>query len=620
MILIENRRWLNKYHRHLVGTLKEVTKISADDVIVEESKEGLPTLKVKLDGKYQYLHSKYKPSQDAKRILRNIKDEDTTPILFWGIGLGYHIDEFVKKYPNRKFSIYEPDENVFYQFMKYSNISLYRPLNVLSIHVGLDKYEKKMDKILTQSKGKMHIIALPAYERNYTSYLTELEFILIDSMKNKRQGLQAELGFQQRWTLNSVKNFLTVIETPNFLDNEVLQNTEGKTAILVSAGPSLNYEYDNLRHIIDNDLAYVFAVGSAINSLVEERITPHAFMSYDPKEKNQIVVKKIKDKGIEDVPIVFGSSIGYETIEDYPGKKYHFFTNQDHISSYLISDNLPTVNDAPSIAVVTLQLLLKMNFKKIVFVGQNLAFSGEYRHAEGIDYEGYNAKITKEEEKEIIYIKDVDGNEIKTKEGFESMRQQLEMYIEAAIAIHDEIQFMNTTKGGARIRNTIYKPLEELIDESYFNKVPTDNLFPTENNYNITEIQQQVGETARDARKVKRTVNQSFEALKKIQKAMELRRVNQLENIFGEFDKVFSNIEENKFYQAFIKSMLRVQFDQLAETVDQIKYETDVLKKAEVIIVSFNTYLNYILEGYSFIKPHFEKMVEEIRVVNKYEN
>lgn len=71
---------------------------------------------------------------------------------------------------------------------------------------------------------------------------------------------------------------------------------EGKPAIIVAAGPSLSEEFEHLKFIKENGLAYIFSVGSAINALIEHGIYPDAACTYDPKERNQNVIRIIKDR------------------------------------------------------------------------------------------------------------------------------------------------------------------------------------------------------------------------------------------------------------------------------------------------------------------------------------
>lgn len=160
-----------------------------------------------------------------------------------------------------------------------------------------------------------------------------------------------------------MKNFGEVLNTPNIL-LEKKGEFKDKPAIIVAAGPSLNEEIENIRYIKENGLAYIFSVGSAVNTLVYHNIYPDAATTYDPGKFNQNVFTKIKEKEIKDIPMVFGSSVGYETLLNYPGKKYHMITSQDSVSNYYLrnENNKPIdmVYDAPTIAVVTLQLLYEL--------------------------------------------------------------------------------------------------------------------------------------------------------------------------------------------------------------------------------------------------------------------
>ena len=149
-------------------------------------------------------------------------------------------------------------------------------------------------------------------------------------LKNKRSGIRTDYAFQERWILNSMKNFKEVLSTPNILLEKKGQFKD-KPAILVAAGPSLNEEIENIRYIKDNGLAYIFSVGSAINTLIYHDIYPDAACTYDPTVNNQKVFEKTKERGIKEIPMIFGSSVGYETLVDYPGNKYHMITSQDTV-------------------------------------------------------------------------------------------------------------------------------------------------------------------------------------------------------------------------------------------------------------------------------------------------
>ncbi len=70
--------------------------------------------------------------------------------------------------------------------------------------------------------------------------------------------------------------------------------------------------------------------------MIYHDIYPDAATTYDPGKFNHNVFTKIKEEGIADIPMIFGSSVGYETIMNYPGNKYHMITSQDTVSAYYL--------------------------------------------------------------------------------------------------------------------------------------------------------------------------------------------------------------------------------------------------------------------------------------------
>src|SRR5690606_4805399 len=128
-----------------------------------------------------------------------------------------------------------------------------------------------------------------------------------------------------------------------------------------------------LKEIKKQGLAYIFAVGSANKALIAHGIHPDAVFTYDPQGHNASVFKELMDNGHTTIPMVYGTSVGFETVQLYPGPKFHFVTAQDTITQNFHETTLPIVNDAYSIAIVTLQILYHLQVKKVILVGQNFA-------------------------------------------------------------------------------------------------------------------------------------------------------------------------------------------------------------------------------------------------------
>lgn len=612
MLYIDNRRWLGKHFPEIAQVLKEAEeKKKTETVQVERSKEGSLTLKIKKNGRERYVHSKYNPKREVTRQLEKI-DNTMTPILFVGVGLGYHIDQIIKKYPKRKIVIYEPNVEVFLQYIKRTDLR--KNKNITAIAIGEKSYYALIQELGKSNYKKFILNVLNYYEREEPELVKDIVSVYLEVFKAKKDSISVDLAFQHRWVLNSINNFQKVYETPNILGDFKKKESaiKGKVAIIVSAGPSLNYEFENLKTIINEEKAYVLSVGSAINSLITHNIHPHGTFTYDPKSRNSRVIQIIKDKGIKNIPLIFGSSVGYETLKSYPGDMLHFITSQDTISQNFLrfsnGEELPVIEDASSVAIMALQVLLKLNFKKIILVGQNLGYTGDERHSKGIYYDNYHPNLSAKEKEKLIYTRDVTGKKIRTDLSMESMRKQMEFVIQNAPS---DVTFINTTKSGAYIEGTVYTPLDELMREDW-EKVDPALLFKSSFEYDSLFTINMFKKIDEERNKLDESIKNTFKSLQNIQRQLKIRNSKQIEQNLSLFDKRFAEIDNSLYYQSFLKPMLRVQHKELLGIVAKMRYEKDVFYKGYMIVNTFNEYLNQVYWLHKEITSYVEKMIDGI--------
>ncbi|MBP1925713.1 hypothetical protein J2Z76_001574 [Sedimentibacter acidaminivorans] len=614
-MLADNIIFLKRNHPELYTELKKIEENKAQsNITIENTKNNQKTVKIEKDNGCIYLHSKYNPFREAESIINKLEEENVdkdTHVIFYGIGLGYHLDVFIKRYPNTSFSIYEPSIEIFRYFLEEYNIqsSLLRNLEILKCEYKQEILDDFFKVLLKKTDKKIVIMELPIYanvfEEQYSAFLNKYKELI----KNKRRSMLANFAYQKRWIINSMKNLRDVLSTPNII-MEKSGEFKGKTAILVAAGPSLNEEIENLRTIKDKGLAYIFSVGSAVNTLIYNNINPDAACTYDPSVINQKVFKSIKEKGIKDIPLIFGSSVGYETLENYLGNKYHIITSQDSIAGYYLKsesdESISIVYDAPSIAVVTMQLLCTLGFSNVLLVGQNLGFRGKERYSEGISY---SRDLTDEEIKKGIWVKDVYGNEILTNDGFNSMRLQMESYIE----LFSNVNVVNTTKGGANIKGTEFIELKEIMEKSLNEKMVEGNsLDINKTSYDKKHLESQsklMDKAYNDALKINKEYK---EILSKIEKAINNRRYTNVENLYLNLDKELRKIEHNYFYKTFILPMNRVQYEMLADSIVSLNNDRNPDKKARRVLEGFGKFIDICIKDMDMIKPIYDEMNSDI--------
>lgn len=614
MILTDNINYLRKKYPDIREKLKTLEETDHRDFQIEDTKRGQKTLVYMKDGKKQYLHSKYDPIREAGALIEEYTGTKDSNVVFYGTGLGYHIEAFIKENPNNNFYILEPQAEILEAFLSIRNLSKGEYRNIKGISLGIEGILSDMDEFLDIQRGDTVIVELLSHKQLLEEDYKVFSEIITNLARGKRSNIVTEYAFQKRWIVNSMLNLKEVLSTPNILIEKTGEFTD-KPAILVAAGPSLNEEIENIRYIKDNGLAYIFSVGSAINTLIHYNIYPAATLSYDPSdpiEEKQNVLGLLKEQGITEIPLIFGTSVGFRNLENYPGKMYHMITSQDTVAPYYLGASnenmMDIVADAPSIAVVTMQLLENLGFSPIILAGQNLAYVGRVEHSEGISY---SKELTEEEEQGASLVEDVYGNMIGTNDGYNRMRAQMESYV----AIMDEGRVINTTKGGAKIAGADFRELKDIIDKDLKEKVFDENwLEGNKTNYDKEIIIQRTEEMEKSVAILQRHIQEYKDILVNMFKLLKDGNFKQLEFMYDKLNTVIDNLESNQFFVCFIVPMNRVNYKFLTDAVKRYKTETNIYKKHNELLMEYERFMNRSVNTIEDIKTDYDQMTEDIRI------
>ncbi|NRF93656.1 motility associated factor glycosyltransferase family protein [Paenibacillus frigoriresistens] len=596
MMLNRNLDKLRRSKENIYNFVAErIDQWSNEPLCISTARNGMLTLKLKAENKEVYFHSQYDPQNEAERLLEKYSSEleGAKHVLFYGFGLGYHIDAIVKKYKQISYTIYEPYPAVILHAltsMDYESLHLNKAEDIyLEDHV--DYY---VNNFVTKITEDVVIIALPVYERlfenQYKVFLEKFRFYL----EQQRTAIGVNYHFERLWIINSECNFNKIMRTPSII-RECEGILEDKTAIIVAAGPSLQEDIETLRAIKNEGAAYIFAVGSANKALLAEQLYPHAVCSYDPSLYNHNVFEEIITQEIKDIPLIFGSTIGFQTLEKYPGPMLHMITSQDKISSfYFGGDDLlgegqyEVVSDAPSIAVVTLELLQKLGCKRIVLVGQNFAFKNNQYYSKGISYSYRGTELTEGEANDTVEVESVYGDMVLSNIHHAASKRQMESYISRM----EDVDIINATRGGAKISGTRFMPLEEVrdayfkpnvVDENWYNVKPTQ--------YDSDHLNEKFEKMKKDHSRLDIQMRDVVRLIKQLETTALMKDIKRVQTLFAKFEKINRDIYGNLYYQYCIQPMVRVQFAIFQKALAEIQKTTDVLKKAKLVVQHYGSYI-----------------------------
>ncbi|UJF33222.1 motility associated factor glycosyltransferase family protein [Paenibacillus hexagrammi] len=594
MILTDNATFLEeKFPRILEMLNQDLASIRSRSVEVMSTPNGSETVVINKGDTSFYLHSRYDPLKEAELLVEKYKDaEKYKHVFFYGVGLGFHVEALLKKHPQLKFTLYEPDSAVFYKYIStrsMSNLPLEK-LNQIYLDCATGDFIRWLPHFVNKIKEDILIVVLPSYERKEPEKVRRFSESFIEAIKEEKTSLQVNSSFEKLWIVNSIMNLQRTLKNPNIFSKS--QYFEGKPVILVAAGPSLEEEIDRLRTIKKEGLAYIFAAGSANKALIKYGIMPDALCTYDPLPWNFNVVQDIRDLKIQEIALIFGSTVGYKTLNHYPGNKFHMLISQDTVTPLFRKmshiDQLNIISDAPSIAVVSLELLYKLKFDPIILVGQNLAFKNNQFYSKGIVYSYRDEKVIDEDVRGALLVKDVQGQPIKSNETFNSMRINMERIISG----YHMKNVINTTQGGAHIEGTIFKPLEEVMSAYLVEKAVHVDAFTHETNPIDPEMMAQKLKRIEDEYLSFKELIWKFEKLfVKILQHLRYEKKSLLEKDFELLNEPLNKMENNLFYNHLVRPLNRVQQELLFREMDEIRKNTDTIAKANQILSSFGSYI-----------------------------
>ncbi|MBQ7077353.1 MAG: motility associated factor glycosyltransferase family protein [Lachnospiraceae bacterium] len=264
-------------------------------------------------------------------------------------------------------------------------------------------------------------------------------------------------GNNMLYNLRSLIDGYNVSELFGMLKNEI-------PVILVSAGPSLNKNIDDLKKA--KGKAFIIAVDTAIKPLLNHGIKPDLFCIVDGKKPTALM----DHPGIHEIPLVTSLVVASGIMDLHKGKK--FFYACDELIEKEIFDrcrketgckknlypaHIPT---GGSVANSAFSLAHYMGAKEIILVGQDLALTGGKTHADGT-FKDKMKKITAEEAAGTFYVDGIHGNKVLTRDDFDVYRRWFEAYIE------DEKlkNVIDATQGGAKIKGTKIMALKAAIEK-----------------------------------------------------------------------------------------------------------------------------------------------------------
>ncbi|MDO4674484.1 6-hydroxymethylpterin diphosphokinase MptE-like protein [Campylobacter sp.] len=237
-------------------------------------------------------------------------------------------------------------------------------------------------------------------------------------------------------------------------------------ALIVSTGPSLTKQLPLLKEV--QKRVFIIAADSAYPILMREGIRPDLVLSL---ERISFTSEFFKEsfEGDEKVLFVLKSIVCPKTLQYLGERNFMGINGGASFDALLRLRDFPLFSMGPSVANFALHLALLLEFERIFFIGQDLAYGEDYRsHPQGYLY-GIHDLDEAGERKENLRAPAYGGvGEVRTSFIWQVFRRNLEEVIGIAKA-----KIYNATEGGARINGTVEKPFSECCVEFFTQNKPS---------------------------------------------------------------------------------------------------------------------------------------------------
>ncbi len=469
-LFLRNMRVLWRRDPALAARVDAVDDV--DRVAVEAARNGDATARVSLpDGNSAYLHSRHQPGAEAKKWADAIDREGNFCFVVSGIGLGYHIRALFDDLHDETVVVcLEPSIELMATALTCVDFADLIDADRLIFLVDDDKtrlharLHRHSTLLMLGTQFAKHVPSVrrdePAYNRIHTA-LTEF-------VTYSRMSLLTLLGNSRITCKNIAMNLPNYVATPPI---DLLQDRfRGCPGIVISAGPSLSKNLDQLGAL--KGKAVLCAVQTALRPLTLRGIVPDFVTSLDFHEMSSKFYEGVE--GLEDVHLVAEPKATWHVTDTYPGP----MSLLDNEWARLVAgDELggrSGLTAGATVAHLAFYLAAYMGCDPIIFVGQDLAFTGHVFYVPGVEihraWRGEINRFNSMEQKEwdriarnrpiLRKVVGNDGSELYTDELLFTYLEQFEKDIRTVPAT-----VVNATEGGARIRGTSVMSLADATEK-----------------------------------------------------------------------------------------------------------------------------------------------------------
>lgn len=431
--------------------------IRYSDLYVGDALDGEKFLAV-VDGKdIVPLASTYCSAHAAERYIAQYEKKWTEQtLLLFGMGNVAIVDcIFSGESPIGRCIIYEPSKAIFKKILEeYDLKEILRnsQLTILVAGINGDELETTLYNVLNYENWRYFFCSsAPNYSRLFAEEWEKVQEIANRVAANREAELNTLGNFAKAGLENEIKAFYWMIDSValNSMANVFPENLP---CIVVAAGPSLEKNVEVLRQA--KGKAFIICVDTALTFLLERGIVPDMACTMDAQKGPSYFVRP----ELSEIPMVVSTDSDYRALESIKDVKTIYCATTSDFHQRLYRDkgwNVDYFDGGGSVGTICFAIGVRLGFKTIILIGQDLAFTDKKSHAGTGDLS----------EDDLIYgmlwVDGYYGDRVITRMDF---KHYIDWYNMKIPQLKDRT-VINATEGGARLDGARQMPLQEAVNQ-----------------------------------------------------------------------------------------------------------------------------------------------------------
>lgn len=405
------------------------------NLILEPTSSGYLTLKVQDGSGAYYFHSNVNPYVASDVFAKQYYNENQNHYVVLGLGLAYHILALVGLDDGIYIDIMEPDLEVIKCACEAVDLSWLFTNERITLYYD-PEFRGLQEKLNSDGEFVVHQPTLRHIQDEKIRLAVDKFFVRDSGIRN----------FKRLFQNNFREN---VVHCNGYVD-ELKERFEGKNAIVVAAGPSLDRNIHLLRNLPDHTV--VVAVGTVFRKMIQLGIEPDYVVFLDAQKHMIHQIAGLEDKQI---PIIVSASACKGLAMHYQGPKYLVCQEgYDKAVSYAGERGYQVYASGGSVSTIALDICLRLGCKEVAYIGLDLAYTGGLSHATAtLDY-------CETQTDDMVEIEGYDGGKVPATKLFLIYKEWIE---KRAVREDAKGKVIDATEGGAFKRGLRKQTLEETL-------------------------------------------------------------------------------------------------------------------------------------------------------------